>query len=104
VKRTTKLARFCPRLADRYDGLWTFVRDEGVDPTNNHAERELRRAVLWRRRSFGCHCADGCRFVERVLTAVHTLRLQKRSVLEFLTETIKAHRLGLPHPALITTG
>ena len=74
--------------------MWTFVVVQGVEPTNNHAERVQRRAVLWRRRSFGCHSADGCRFVERILTVVQTLRLQKRSVVQFLQEAIAAHRSG----------
>jgi transposase len=99
--RDRKLARFCARLVKVYVGLWTFVVEEGVEPTNNHAERVQRRAVLWRRRSFGCHSADGCRFVERILTAVQTLRLQQRSVLEFLYETVRAHRAGLRYPQLV---
>jgi transposase len=56
--------------------LWTFARVEGLEPTNNAAERALRPAVLWRKRSFGCHSAGGCRFVERLLSAVQTLRLR----------------------------
>ena len=102
--RDRKLARFGTRLADRYDHLWTFVMVEGVEPTNNHAERVQRRAVLWRRRSFGCHSAEGCRYVERILSVVQTLRLQKRSVLEFLGESILAHRNGTQHPRLLVEG
>jgi transposase len=99
--RDRVLARFCARLAEVFPDLWTFVVTEGVEPTNNHAERVLRRAVLWRRRSFGCHSAEGCRFVERILTVVQTLRQQKRSVLPFLTETIQAHRAGTTAPRLV---
>jgi len=92
--RDRKTRRFCARLLDKYLALWTFVVVEGVEPTNNHAERVQRRAVLWRRRSFGCQSAEGCRFVERILTVVQTLRLQKRSVVQFLQDTIAAHRSG----------
>lgn len=98
------LVGFCERLAERSVALWTFVSTEGVEPTNNHAERVLRRAVLWRRRSFGCHSPEGCRFVERVLTAVQSLRQQKRSVLEFLCATLESHRQGLPVPKLVSGG
>lgn len=98
--RDRRLARLCGRLSDRFGHLWTFVLEEGVEPTNNHAERVQRRAVLWRRRSFGCHSAEGCRFVERLLTVVQTLRQQKRSVLEFVCKTIQAHRDALPMPRL----
>jgi len=65
--------------------LWTFVRVEGVEPTNNNAERPLRRAVLWRRKSFGTQSEAGSRFVERILTAATTLRQQGCEVLDYLT-------------------
>jgi transposase len=102
--RDRKTQRFCARLIDRYPALWTFVVVEGVEPTNNHAERVQRRAVLWRRRSFGCHSAQGCRFVERILTVVQTLRLQKRAVVPFLRDAITAHRAGQPSPKLVVVG
>jgi transposase len=99
-----KLVRFCARLLDVYPALWTFVEEEGVEPTNNHAERVQRRAVIWRRRSFGCHSADGCRFAERILTVIQSLRLQKRNALAFLTEAIQAHRAGTIAPQLVPVG
>lgn len=99
--RDRKTKRFCARLLTVYAALWTFVVVDGVEPTNNQVERVQRRAVLWRRRSFGCHSAAGCRFVERILTVVESLRLQGRSVLPFLREAIAAHRGGLPGPALV---
>jgi transposase len=96
--------RFCVRLLDVFAAMWTFVEVEGVEPTNNHGERVQRRAVLWRRRSFGCHSANGCRFVERILTVVQSLHLQQRSVLPFLCEAIEAHRSGNLGPKLVTEG
>jgi transposase len=81
--------------------LWTFVRREGVEPTNNHAERVLRKAVLWRKKSFGCVSEGGCRFVERILTAVQTLRLQRRQVWQFLQQSIAAHRAHQIAPSLL---
>ena len=74
---------------------------EGVEPTNNHAERVLRMGVLWRKNAFGCQSESGCRFVEQILTVVQTLRLQKRSVLDFLVESVIAHRTGSPAPTLV---
>lgn len=99
--RDRTLARFCTRLGGDFLHLWTFVETKGVEPTNNHAERVLRRAVLWRRRSFGCHSAAGCRFVERILTVVQTLRQQQRSALKFLSLAIQAHRTGQAAPRLV---
>lgn len=94
-------ANFCRNLLKLGPALWTFVRMEGVEPTNNHAERVLRPAVLWRKNSFGCSGEGGCRFVERMLSVVQTLRLQGRGVLDFLTRTLTAHRAGLPLPQLV---
>jgi transposase len=82
--------------------VWRFVVTEEIEPTNNHAERLLRRGVLWRRNAFGCHSAAGFRFVERMLTVVQTRRLQGRSVLRYLYEALVAHRDGLPAPSLLS--
>lgn len=81
--------------------LWTFVKVEGVEPTNNFGERVIRHAVMWRKTSFGTQSPEGSRFVEHILTAVTTLKLQKRNVLEFLTQTIAAHRRGHHGPSLL---
>ena len=88
----SKAATFCANILALYPALWLFTTMEGVEPTNNHAERILRLGVLWRKNAFGCHSAEGCRFVERMLTVVQTLRLQKRPVLDFLYRAIMAHR------------
>jgi transposase len=96
-----KMVAFCDNLLALYPALWLFVGIEGVEPTNNHAERVLRPGVLWRKNAFGCHSESGCRFVERILTVVQTLRLQKRPVLDFLEASLIAHRSGTPAPALL---
>jgi transposase len=99
-----KVATFCRNLLELYPALWTFATVDGVEPTNNHAERVLRRGVLWRKRAFGCHSEAGCRFVERILTVVQTLRLQQRNVLDYLHQALVAHRTGLPAPQLLPSG
>jgi transposase len=99
-----KVARFCENVLALEPALWTFARADGVEPTNNHAERLRRRAVLWRKRSFGSHSEAGCRFAERVLTVVQTLRLQGRSVLAYMTAALTAHRNALPAPLLLPNG
>lgn len=96
-----KTRRTCANILKLEVALWTFVRVEGVEPTNNSAERGLRRAVLWRRRSFGTHSEDGSRFVERILTAVTTLRQQHRDVLDYLTEACAAAMRGDTAPSLL---
>jgi transposase len=102
--RDARLRRFCTRLHAQYAAMWTFAVIDGVEPTNNHAERVLRRAVLWRRRSFGCQSDQGCRYVERAMTAVQTLRLQGRSVFHFLRQSLAAHRTASPAPSLLANG
>jgi transposase len=96
-----KTRRTCENILKLEVALWTFVRVEGVEPTNNSAERGLRRAVLWRRRSFGTQSEDGSHFVERVLTAVTTLRQQKRDVLDYLTQACAAAMRGDTAPSLL---
>lgn len=99
-----KTAAVCRELLAVEPALWTFAWHEGVEPTNNHAERMLRPAVLWRKGSFGCTSEGGCRFVERMLTVVQTLRVQQRPVLAYLEQALRAHRNGLPAPKLLPTG
>jgi transposase len=96
--------RTCRNILKVEPALWTFVDQEGVEPTNNAAERALRRGVIWRRRSFGTQSENGSRFVERILTVVTSLRQQKRDVLDYLTEACKARTRGSFPPSLLPTG
>ena len=93
--------RTCQNILKVKQALWTFVDREGVEPTNNAAERALRRGVIWRRRSFGTQSESGSLFVERILTAVISLRQQKRDVLDYLAAACKAVTLGNPAPSLL---
>lgn len=96
-----KVAGRCREILKLQQALFTFVRIEGVEPTNNHAERVLRHAVLWRKGSFGTDSENGSRFVVRILTAVTTLRLQKRNVLDWLTAACEARLARKPTPSLL---
>ena len=91
----------CANLLDSWPALWTFARVDGVEPTNNAAERALRPAVLWRKGSFGTQSDAGSRFVERIMTVAATCKQQGRSLLDFLVATSTAARLGLPPPSLL---
>ncbi len=96
--------RTCQNILKVEQALWTFVDQEGLEPTNNAAERALRRGVIWRRRSFGTQSENGSRFVERILTVVMTLRQQKRDVLDYLTEACQARTRGSNSPSLLPAG
>jgi transposase len=96
----------CANLLELWPALWTFATVEGVEPTNNAAERALRPAVLWRKGSFGSQSDAGSRFVERLLTVAASCKQQGRGLLDCLAQAITAARLGLPPPSLVpaTTG
>jgi transposase len=96
-----KTVRTCRQLLKVESALWTFVDIPGVEPTNNHAERALRPAVIWRRTSFGAQSKAGSLFVSRMLTVVTSLKAQHRDVLAFLTQSCCAARSGLTPPSLI---
>jgi transposase len=91
----------CKSLLERWDGLWTFLSEPGVEPTNNAAERALRTAVLWRKCSFGHKSDGGGAYVEALLTVGGTLTLQKRGLLPFLQEVFRATVAGRPAPKLL---
>jgi transposase len=97
-----KAAGLCRALDRLWPALWTFVDEEGVEPTNNAAERALRPAVLWRKGSFGTQSDGGARFVERLLTVTATCKQQGRSVLDYLTAVCTAAHLGQPIPSLLS--
>jgi transposase len=93
----------CRAIFKLRQALWTFVRHEGVEPTNNAAERAIRPGVLWRKGSFGTQSADGSRFVEAMMTVMATLKQQHRNVLEYLTAACQAALCGEAAPSLLPT-
>lgn len=93
----------CSDILEHRAALWTFLDHEGVEPTNNHAERELRAFVLWRKRCFGTQSERGNLFAERLMTVAHTARKQVRNVLEFLTQSCQARHDGTPSPSLFAS-
>jgi transposase len=96
----TKKARGTAKdLLRQWDSLWTYVDMEGPNPTNNAAESSIRKAVLWRKGSFGAQSESGCRFVERLLTLVGTARKRSIDLLDWLTRAIQADLEGKPAPS-----
>lgn len=84
-----ELAGLCERLLDNFVHLWTFSSTEGMEPTNNLAERDLRKLVLWRKKSYGTRSNRGQKFVERITSVVETLKKNSMSVMSFLTNAVK---------------
>jgi transposase len=95
-----RLAGSCANILEHRAALWTFVDTHDVEPTNNHAERELRTFVLWRKRCFGTQSERGNLFAERLMTVAHTARKQRKDVLAFLTACCQAQLDGTRAPSL----
>jgi Transposase IS66 family. len=91
----------CQEILKRREALWTCVQVDGVEPTNNTAERALRPGVLWRKGSFGTQSEEGSRFVANMMTVVATLKQQQRNVLEYLTAAHEAALRGEAAPSLL---
>jgi transposase len=92
--------RFARNLLKVWPALWTFAKRPGVQPTNNHAERALRGAVIYRKLSLGSQSDHGERRIERLLSASTTCRLQRRSLHAYLIDALAAHTRGDPAPLL----
>jgi transposase len=91
----------CREILRVAGALFTFVDVEGIGPTNNAAERAIRKAVLWRKGSYGTQSLGGRLFVGRILSVVATLRQQGRKVLGYLVEACEARLFGETAPSLL---
>jgi transposase len=96
-----KIEGMAKEILKHEPALFTFVYADGVEPTNNKAERALRSAVIWRKVSFGTDSEHGSRFVERILTVVATLKQQRRHALSYLTTACEAVLHHRPAPSLL---
>jgi transposase len=91
----------CREILELEPALWTFAYAEGVEPTNNAGERRIRHGVMWRKTSFGTDSPSGSRFVERILTVVTTLRMQRRNVLDYVAAACEAALHDQVPPSLL---
>jgi transposase len=98
--RTKHHRQFAKNLLNRWPALWTFTHTDGVEPTNNHAERGLRGAVIYRKLSLGSQSEQGERTIERLLSTSLTCRLRRQSLFAYLTQALTAHARGDPVPGL----
>lgn len=95
---STDLGNFCENILDHFDKLWTFAKFGDVEPTNNLAERDLRKIVLWRKKSYGTRSNRGQRFVERISTVCGTLKRVGKNTFEFLKKATSAFYAGVEAP------
>jgi len=103
-RQKNTLGSLCADLVPRWDALWTFLDVEGIEPTNNAAERALRPAVLWRKGCFGTQSEAGSRFVERMLTVSMTCQQHARPLFPYLVDAVTAYWANQPAPKLLPAG
>ena len=96
-----RTVRTCQQLLPVTDGLWTFLEIQGIEPTNNAAERALRPSVIQRKISHAVQSRQGAICRSRLLTVTTTLRQQGRDVWEFLEQAWIAHHRGGVMPSLL---
>ena len=97
----SKSANLGKNLLNCFSTLWVFLYEEGVEPTNNLAERGLRPAVIWRKITGGSQSDWGLRFAERLLTVSFTLKQRSGNLFNFLTRTFEAHLKGSLAPSIL---
>jgi transposase len=85
---------------EHWDKLFTFIEQEGVEPTNNFSERVLRLFVLIRKITYGNRSAKGEIALARILTVIQTCKLQQRPLLSYLLTAVHCHRRRQPAPSL----
>jgi transposase len=83
-----QLYKLSETLLNNFERLWTFTRKEGMEPTNNLAERDLRKLVVWRKKSYGTRSVRGQKFVERITTVSQTAKKQCREILKTIQEAV----------------
>jgi transposase len=90
----------CESLLEAFDKLWTFTKVQGMEPTNNLAERDLRKLVIWRKKSFGTQSNRGQRFVERITSVAETVKRHGQNVLRFIQDAVTSFFAGNSAPQI----
>jgi len=88
IEGSEQFASFCDRLFECFSNLWVFSNFTDVEPTNNLAERDLRKAVLWRKKSYGTRSERGQRYVERISSIVQTLKKSGLNAFDYLRTAV----------------
>ena len=88
-------------LIELWPAVFRFLDVDGVEPTNNHAERAIRPGVILRKLSGGTRSDVGSACVSRMLSVAATCRQQNIDVLDYLAETLTCFWRGIPPPRLI---
>lgn len=101
LSRNKNTAGTCRNILSYGSALWRFLEIEGVEPTNNLAERMIRTIAIWRKTSFGTQSKKGSLYMERIMTVVATCKLQNRNILDYLTCAVKNYIGKSDFPSLL---
>jgi len=96
-----KTSGTCRNILSYGSALWRFLVTDGIEPTNNLAERLIRTIAIWRKTSFGTQSKAGSLYMERIMTVVATCKLQRRNILDYLTCAVKSHLEKSSFPSLL---
>ena len=100
--RDSEVGNLARALFVNFESFFAFIDHEGVEPTNNSAERALRHAVIWRKITFGNRSEAGEVAVSRLLTIAATCKMQNRDALAYIATAIRSHRRGETPPSLLS--
>jgi transposase len=98
----TRTAGTCKNILKYFESLFTFSRHEGIEPTNNHAERQIRKYVIYRKLSYGTKSERGSRFIERIFSISATCKQQGKNIINYIKQAVINFNSGLPPPELLT--
>ena len=91
--------RLSKRLAKYSNELFTFLLHPEVPASNNHAERQIRFAVIMRKNYFGNRSMRGAEAQAILMSIFRTCHLRGIDPIGFLTESVSAAiRSGAPLP------
>jgi hypothetical protein len=99
--KNKKTSGTCRNILSYGTALWRFLETDGIEPTNNLAERLIRTIAIWRKTSFGTQSKAGSLYMERIMTVVATCKLQGKNILAYLTSAVKSYRENSTFPSLL---
>jgi transposase len=96
-----QVRNLCKLILGSWEAVIYFTEVEGIEPTNNIAERFLRMLVISRKISFGSQSEQGMLTTGRLRTVTGTCKMRGINTWDYLTEVVSAHRRGIPVPGIL---
>lgn len=95
-----QLHKLCETMLQEFHNLWVFTMVAGMEPINHLAERDLRKLVIGRKKSYGTKSSSGKNFVEKITTAAQTLRKHGWNVLHYIQKVVASFYSGSAPPVM----